>query len=157
MSLGVIIFFILLGILLFIVEFMLIPGITIAGIGGAIFVIGGIIMSFIDHGTATGFGVLIGTAVVLAIVVTMMLRAGTWKKLMLSTSIDGKVDTVHKEEGRVKAGDTGEAITRLNPMGKVKVNGEFYEAKALDILIDQRTKVEVVEVEINKLIVKPIK
>ncbi|MFO7575049.1 MAG: NfeD family protein [Bacteroidales bacterium] len=157
MSLGVIIFFILLGILLFIVEFMLIPGITIAGIGGAIFVIGGIIMSFVDHGTATGFGVLIGTTAVLAVVVTMMLRAGTWKKLMLSTAIDGNVDTVHREEGRVKTGDTGEAITRLNPMGKVKVNGEFYEAKALDILIDQRTKVEVVEVEINKLIVKPIK
>lgn len=157
MSLGVIIFFILLGILLFIVEFMLIPGITVAGIGGAIFVIGGIILSFIDHGTAVGFGVLVGTAVVLALVVTMMLRAGTWKKLMLSTTIDSKVDTVHKEEGKVKAGDTGEAITRLNPMGKVMVNGDFYEAKALDILIDQRTRVEVVEVEINKLIVKPIK
>jgi membrane-bound ClpP family serine protease len=157
MSLGVIIFFILLGILLFVVEFMLIPGITIAGIGGAIFVIGGIILSFVDHGTAAGFGVLIGTTIVLAIVVTMMLRAGTWKKLMLSTAIDSKVDTVHKEEGRVNAGDTGEAITRLNPMGKVMVNGEFYEAKALDILIDQRTRIEVVEVESNKLIVKPIK
>ncbi len=157
MSLGVIIFFILLGILLFIVEFMLIPGITIAGIGGAIFVIGGIILSFMDHGTATGFGVLIGTTVVLAVVVTLMLRAGTWKKLMLSTTIDGTVDTVHKEEGKVRPGDTGEAVTRLNPMGKVMVNGEFYEAKALDILIDQRTGIEVVEVENNKLIVKPIK
>jgi membrane-bound ClpP family serine protease len=157
MSLGVIIFFILLGILLFVVEFMLVPGITIAGIGGAIFVIGGIVMAFIDHGTSAGFGVLIGTAILLIVVVTMMLRAGTWKKLMLSTTIDGKVDTVHKEEGRVKAGDKGESITRLNPMGKVMVNGEFYEAKALDILIDQRTKIEVVEVENNKLIVKPIK
>lgn len=157
MSLGVIVFFILLGILLFIVEFMLIPGITIAGIGGAIFVIGGIILSFVDHGTATGFAVLIGTSVVLAIVVTLMLRAGTWKKLMLSTSIDSTVDMVHKGAGKVSPGDTGEAVTRLNPMGRVSVNGEFYEAKALDILIDQRTKIEVVEVENNKLIVKPIK
>jgi membrane protein implicated in regulation of membrane protease activity len=42
-------------------------------------------------------------------------------------------------------------------MGKVQVNGVFYEAKALDILIDQKTQVEIVEVESNRLIVKPIK
>ncbi len=36
MSLGLIIFLIILGLLLFIVEFMLIPGVTIAGIGGAV-------------------------------------------------------------------------------------------------------------------------
>jgi len=36
------------------------------------------------------------------------------------------------------------------------VHGDFYEARALDILIDQRTPVEVVEVENNRLIVKPI-
>lgn len=157
MSIGVIIFFIALGILLFIVEFMLIPGISVAGIAGAVFVIGGIILSFVEHGTTAGLLVMTGTALALVVVVTLMLRAGTWKKLMLSTSIDSKVDLVNKEEGRVKPGDTGESVTRLNPMGKVRVNGEFYEAKALDILIDQRTPVEVVEVENNKLIVKPIK
>ena len=157
MSIGVIIFFIALGILLFIIEFMLIPGITVAGIGGAIFVIGGIVLTFVQHGTTAGFSVLAGTAIALAIIVTLMLRAGTWKKLMLTTAIDSKVDLVHKEEGRVKAGDTGEAVTRLNPMGKVMVNGDFYEAKALDILIDQKTRVEVIEVESNRLIVKPIK
>ncbi len=41
MSIGLIIFLILLGLLLFIIEFMLIPGITIAGIGGAICMVGG--------------------------------------------------------------------------------------------------------------------
>lgn len=157
MSLGLIIFFIVLGILLFVVEFMLIPGITVAGIAGAVFVIGGVIVTFIEHGATAGFGVLIGTSLTLVVVVTLMLRAGTWKKLMLSTSIDGKVDMIKKDEGRVKAGDTGESVTRLNPMGRVQVNGEFYEAKALDILIDQKTRIEVVEVENNKLIVKPIK
>jgi membrane-bound ClpP family serine protease len=156
MSLGIIIFFIALGILLFVVEFMLIPGITVAGIAGAVFVIGGIIISFIEHGTTIGFFTLAGTSIALVIVVTLMLRAGTWKKLMLTTTINGTVDQVHKSEGRVKPGDTGETITRLNPMGKVKVHEDFYEARALDILIDQRTRIEVVAVENNRLIVKPI-
>jgi membrane-bound ClpP family serine protease len=157
MSLGLIIFFIALGVLLFIIEFMLIPGITVAGIGGAVFVIGGIIITFIEHGTTAGLLVMAGTAVTLVIVVTLMLRAGTWKKLMLTTSIDSKVDLIHKDTGNLKPGDRGESVTRLNPMGKVQVNGVFYEAKALDILIDQKTQVEIVEVESNRLIVKPIK
>jgi membrane-bound ClpP family serine protease len=97
MSLGLIIFFIALGVLLFIIEFMLIPGITVAGIGGAVFVIGGIIITFIEHGTTAGLLVMAGTAVTLVIVVTLMLRAGTWKKLMLTTSIDSKVDLIHKD------------------------------------------------------------
>jgi membrane-bound ClpP family serine protease len=155
--LGLIIFFIVLGILLFVVEFMLIPGITVAGIAGAVFVLGGIVISFIEHGATAGFAVLIGTSLTLVVVVTLMLRAGTWKKLMLSTSSDSTIDLIKKDEGKVKAGDTGESVTRLNPMGRVQVNGEFYEAKSLDILIDQKTKIEVVEVEKNKLIVKPIK
>lgn len=157
MSWGLIIFFIILGILLFVVEFMLIPGISIAGIGGAIFLIGGIVLAFTHKGITAGLVVLAGTALLLVLVVTLMLRAGTWKKLMLTTAIDSKVDMVRKEEGKVKPGDRGETVTRLNPMGRVVVKGEFYEAKALDILIDQRSEIEVVEVETNRLIVKPIK
>jgi len=156
MSLGLIIFFIVLGIFLFIVEFMLIPGISVAGIGGVVFVLGGVIASFIEFGSKTGLIVLAGTALTITIVVTLMLRTGTWKKFMLTTTIDGTVDQVHKAEGKVLAGDHGEAVTRLNPMGKVQVKGEFYEAKALDILIDPRTKIEVIAVENNRLIVKPI-
>ena len=41
-------------------------------------------------------------------------------------------------------------------MGKVQVNGEYYEAKSLDRLLDQGTAIEVIKVEMNKLIVKPI-
>jgi membrane-bound ClpP family serine protease len=156
MSLGLIIFFIAIGIFLFVVEFMLIPGISIAGIGGAVFILGGVIISFVEFGPTTGFLVLSGTSITIAVVVTLMLRSGTWKKFMLTTSIDSKVDLVHKEDGKVKAGDRGESVTRLNPMGKVQVNGEFYEAKAMDILIDPKTAIEVIAVESNRLIVKPI-
>ena len=75
---------------------------------------------------------------------------------MLKTAIDGKVDTVGAEEGRVKAGDRGVTVTRLAPGGKVLVNGEYFEAKAIDILVDPRQEIEVVRIEDNKLIVKPI-
>lgn len=156
MSLGLIIFLILLGLLLFIIEFMLIPGITIAGIGGAICMVAGVILAFTKFNTATGFLVLGGTALLLIVTTVYMLKAGTWKKFMLKTTIDGKVDNIRKEEGNVKPGDRGITVTRLVPGGKVLVNGEYYEAKSIDILIDPRKEIEVVKIDDNKLIVKLI-
>jgi membrane-bound ClpP family serine protease len=156
MSLGLIIFLILLGLLLFIIEFMLIPGITIAGIGGALCMIAGIILSFTNFGTGTGLAVLGGTALLLVVATVLMLRSGTWKKFMLKTTIDGKVDNIGKEEGKVKPGDRGVTVTRLVPGGKVLVNGEYFEAKSIDILIDPRQEIEVIRIEDNKVIVKPI-
>src|SRR5690606_16332532 len=130
MSLGLIIFLIFVGMLLFIIEFMLIPGITIAGVGGAVCLLSGIVFAFISFGTTTGLLVLGSTALVMVVLTVLMLKAGTWNKFMLKTTIDGKVDTVGAEEGKVKAGDKGVTVTRLAPGGKVLVNGEYFEAKS---------------------------
>ncbi|HCM59622.1 MAG TPA: hypothetical protein DIS74_04470 [Bacteroidales bacterium] len=156
MSLGLIIFLIFVGLLLFIIEFMLIPGITIAGVGGAICLVSGIVFAFVSFGTTTGLLVLGATALVMVVLTILMLKSGTWNKFMLKTTIDGKVDTVGAEEGRVKAGDRGVTVTRLAPGGKVLVNGEYFEAKSVDILIDPRQEIEVIRIDDNKLIVKPI-
>ena len=158
MSLGLIIFLILIGLLLFIIEFMLIPGITIAGVGGAICILTGIVFSFISFGTGGGLLVLGITALVMIALTVLMLKAGTWNKMMLKTAIDGKVDTVAAEEGKaqVKAGDRGLTVTRLVPGGRVLVKGSYYEAKSIDILIDPKQEIEVIRIDDNKLIVKPI-
>jgi membrane-bound ClpP family serine protease len=158
MSLGLIIFLILVGLLLFIIEFMLIPGITIAGVGGAICLVSGIVFAFVSFGTTTGLLVLGITALVMVVLTVLMLKADTWNKFMLKTTLDGKVDTVGASEGKVqvKAGDRGVTVTRLVPGGKVLVNGEYYEAKSIDILIDPKQEVEVIRIDDNKLIVKPI-
>jgi membrane-bound ClpP family serine protease len=156
MSLGLIIFLIFVGLLLFIIEFMLIPGITIAGAGGAICLVTGIVFAFVSFGTTTGFLVLGVTAAVMVMLTVLMLKANTWNKFMLKTTIDGKVDTVGAQEGKVKPGDRGTTVTRLAPGGKVLVNGEYFEAKSVDILIDPRQEIEVIRIDDNKLIVKPI-
>lgn len=157
MSIGIIIFLILLGILLFLLEFLVVPGITVAGVGGAISIVTAIVLGFYYHGPKTGLIILISTLFVMVITVVLMLKAGTWKRLMLNKSIDSKIDNIHMSEGLVKVGDRGVSVTRLNPMGKVKVNGEYYEAKSLDKLIDQETEIEIIKVETNKLIVKSLK
>jgi len=149
-----IIFLIILGIILFLIEFLLVPGITVAGIGGAILMIGGVIMAYHFHGTAAGNYTLIGTAVASFITIYFVLKTKTWNRIMLKTSIDGKVNVVERENPNVKVGDIGETVTRLNPMGRVLVNGENFEGKSEDVFIDQQSKVEVTKVLSNKIIVK---
>ena len=156
MSLGLIIFLIILGLLLFVVEFMLIPGVTIAGIGGAVCLVTAMVFSFASFGTQTGLLILGITVMVMIVLTVLMLKAGTWKKFTLKTTLDGKVDTVGADEGRVKVGDRGVTVTRLVPGGKVLVNGEYFEGKSIDILIDPKQEIEVVRIDDNKLIVKLI-
>lgn len=157
MSIGLIVFLILLGILLFLLEFLVVPGITVAGIGGAISIVTAIILGFYYHGPRMGLIILGSTLVIMVITIVFMLKAGTWKKLMLTKSIDSSVSTVYKQDIQVAVGDIGTTITRLNPGGRVFIKGEYYEAKSLDRLIDQETEIVVIKIESNKLIVKPIK
>ena len=116
--------------------------------------IGGVIMAYHFHGSAAGNYTLIGTAVVSFITIYFVLKSKTWNRIMLKTTIDGKVNVVEKEMPNVKMGDIGETVTRLNPMGKVLVNGEYFECKSEDKFIDQHTKIEVTKVLSNKIIVK---
>jgi len=151
-----VIILIVLGILLFVIEFLLVPGVTIAGIGGLVLTVFGVYKAFNDFGTTTGIWVLIGTLMLSVFVIAMSLRARTWNRLMLRTNIDGTVDSNISEE-QIKAGDRGQTLTRLNPMGKVEVNGIVREAKSLEGYINVHSAIEVVEVEGTRISVKPIK
>jgi membrane-bound ClpP family serine protease len=147
---------ILLGIFMFLVEFLLIPGITVAGIGGFILVSAGIYVAFTEHGTDLGLITLGITIVSSVIILAFSLRSRTWKNVMLNTNIDGKVNE-GPEEGLIKAGDKGETLTRLAPVGKVNVNGIVMEAKSISGYVDPHNTIEVIKISGSQLIVKPVK
>jgi membrane-bound ClpP family serine protease len=153
---AIIIILIVLGILLFVIEFLLIPGVTIAGIGGLVLTVFGVYKAFNDFGTTTGVWVLIGTLLLSVFVIAMSLRARTWNRLMLKTEIDGTVDTALTVD-QIKAGDRGKTVTRLAPMGKIVVNDYVREAKSVEGFIDEHSDIEVVAVEGTRISVKPVK
>ncbi len=99
----VVIVLIVLGILLFVIEFLLVPGITIAGIGGLVLTVFGVYKAFNDFGSSIGVWVLIGTLMISVFVIAMSLRARTWNRLMLKTKIKGTVDTALSDE-EIKVG-----------------------------------------------------
>ncbi|WP_291855427.1 NfeD family protein [Marinilabilia sp.] len=150
----IIVLLIITGLLLLILEFFVVPGITIAGIGGLAMIVGGIFMAYgID--TSTGHITLAITIFSTLIILFYALRTKTWQKLMLSSSINSNVDTV--QENSINIGDTGKTITRLNPMGKARINGQDVEARCPGQFLDPKVEVEVTEVFKTYIIVKPVK
>jgi membrane-bound ClpP family serine protease len=156
MSVLGIILLILLGILLFLVEFLVIPGITVAGISGALVLGVAVFMAYRTYGTATGTYTLLTVLVISVITLTMALRSKTWRRFMLKTNIDSRVE-VGLEDHKIQPGDKGETVTRLAPIGMVRVNEITIEGKSIAGFLDPHTKIEVVKVLGTQVIVKPIK
>ncbi len=147
---------ILLGIILFLIEFLVVPGITIAGIGGLILMGSGVYLAFENFNSQVGFIVLIVTLLSSVIILAIALRSRTWKGVMLSDKIDGKVNT-GPGLNMINPGDKGMTLTRLNPIGKIRVNGIIMEGKSIQGYLNQKTEIEVIKITGSQAIVKPLK
>lgn len=140
--------------MLLIVELVLLPGFTVAGIAALGCYCGASYMAYANYG-GTGLLIAIGVIILVSILATWFsLRAKTWKRFALNQNIDSTSQT--SPEYQIKTGERGVAITRLAPMGKVMIGGQTYEAKAIDAFVDQQTEVEVTGFENFNIIVKPI-
>ena len=140
------------GVLLYIVELVLLPGITIAAIGSFCALVGAVSWAYAGYGAVTGTIVLGISLICILIITALFLRPKTWKKVALKTEI---TETIGESiESQVHQGATGTALTRLAPMGKVQIDGKIYEAKSLDSYIDPRSEVTVTGYENSNIIVK---
>ncbi len=149
-----IIVLIIIGLLLILVEFLLIPGITIAGLGGVAFISGGIIWAYVGYGSTVGHIVLASSLFSTVLLIFLALRSNTWKRFMLTTNIDSSVEDSADEEF-IKPHDTGVTISRLAPIGKARINNMVVEAKSTGEYIEEKSEIEVIRIEGSKVIVKP--
>ncbi len=147
-----IIVLIVIGLILLVAEFLIIPGVTVAGVAGFALIIFGIYLGYSQFGATVGHVVLLSTAVASVVTIALSLRAKTWRWAALSTKIDSKANEEYDQI--VKPGDVGVTISRLAPMGKAVINDNIVEVTALGELIDQQSTIEVVKVEGNKITVK---
>jgi membrane-bound ClpP family serine protease len=154
MSILAIIIIILLGIFLLLIEFLIIPGFTVFGIGGFLFIILGIGSSYYFHDIQTGNITLLSTVVVSLATIYFIFKQKTWKKMGLQAEISSRNEPFETE--KIHPGDSGKTITRLAPVGKAQVNDIICEAKSTGGFIDENTEIEVVKVLSTQIIVKPI-
>ncbi len=150
MSIAVIITLIVLGIICLVLELLVIPG-GIVGIIGFLMMIGGVIGAY-THSVMIGNITAVGTVVVTVLAVVLMLRSKTWRKLVLKTNIDGKMNEIN--EDKVKVGMSGIAISRLAPMGKGKFGNEAVEVTSNHGFIDVQSEIVITKIEGNKIYVK---
>jgi membrane-bound ClpP family serine protease len=153
MSLFAIVVIIFLGIFLLLVEFLIIPGFTVFGIGGFVFVILGIGSSYYFHGIQAGNYSLLGTVIVSLSTIYFVFKQKTWKNLGLKTNINSKNEPFNTE--KIHPGDFGKTITRLAPIGKAIVNDTVCEAKSVAGFLNENTEIEVIKVLNTQIIVKP--
>jgi membrane-bound ClpP family serine protease len=149
----IIVSLIVVGIIFLLLEILVVPGTAVAGLFGLGLVVAGVVVAFNNYGTNVGALTLVGSLVFSVISIALALKSNTWKKAMLGSEIDSRVNVI--EVGRVVAGDEGLSITRLNPMGKAQIGDDYFEVSSKDNLIAENTPIVVVKVDGNKIIVKP--
>jgi membrane-bound ClpP family serine protease len=142
------------GILLVIVEIIFIPGTTIVGIIGAIFMIAGVTASFSYFGQRGGWITLGGTALSSAFIAYYAFKTNVWGKFSLKTTSLGKVN--EGELASLEVGQEGIAISSLRPSGKAEIKEKTYEVKTLGAYVDFGSKIRIIKINTNQIIVEPI-
>lgn len=153
MSLFVILLILLGGLALVVLEFLAVPGTTIVGLSGLGLLIYGNYEVFQEFGEVWGYTSILICSVICICLLIYSLRAKTWKRFSLNTSIDSKVNVVDE---KIKIGDKGIAITRLAPVGMAEFNGERIEVYSSTTFIDANTSLEIEAIEGNRVRVKVI-
>ena len=143
----IIAFLMIVAIVLILLEIFMLPGITVAGVGGFLFAAGGL---FYAYSVSTPVGNV--TLAISLLVFVWLLRSKSFNRVALKTDIDSKL--VSSRDLGIVPGDEGLTLSRLAPIGKARINGITVEAKSMDELIDENTPVEVIRVDGYNVIVK---
>lgn len=150
MTLTGIILIIALGLIFMLVEVLVIPGIGVIGVLGGILMCIGVYFAYKINAT-TGHITLACTAVLSVGLLVISLRSKTWNRMMLKAEIKSKAEN---EKTSIRKGDAGISVTRLNPMGKARINGKLVEVKSFNKFINENTPLIVIQANSNQIIVK---
>jgi len=152
MEIAIVVVLCLIGIALILLEIFLIPGITVAGIAGGIFSVIAIYYAYTHLGVLGGTIALLSSLIVFGAAFMVLVKSKALDTIALKTDIQSTVAS--GDFLKVSEGDTGISVSRLNPIGKVKIDNVTMEAKSLGEFIDEETEVVVVKVSSSQLIVK---
>lgn len=159
------------GIVLLAVEIFVIPGFGVAGVGGIIFIVGGLALSLVGNigfdfsDVPTSDMIQSFSTVIIAISVSFPLAIWLGKRLFVNTTIGDKLAlvaeqkssegyTVSQPEFNSLVGSQGVAETILRPSGKVRIGTEVYDAVAQVSYIEKGEKIRVVMHENSNLVVE---
>ena len=134
---------------------VLLPG-GILGLLAAACLIGATVQTGLVYDWTTASLVFMGSILValLLVVVEFKIFAKTrfGKHFFLSRSVEGRTARAFTAEDM--RGKEGRALTRLNPSGRVEIEGHTYEAQTRDGYLEAGTAITVISQDNFKLIIK---
>ena len=154
MNFLIIIFLIILGIVLLLIEVTILPGITVAGVGSFLVLVYSVYLAFTTYGSLVGFLTLAFVLIVSPLLVYYFFKGKAGKSMVLNTVLTGVANEINPE--KVKVGDIGVTIGRLAPMGKIKVNDEVVEVRSTGTFVNPGEKVRIIHIEKSMVTVEPL-
>ena len=171
------------GLTLLVVEIFLIPGFGVAGTGGIILMVGSLILSRQDFvvpqfewewvilraNILSTMGSFLAALGIVVLLIIFFPRIRPFRRLMLETTLGGGspegsfgaistssgVDDGAGGSGSVlRPGVSGETVTALRPVGKVRVEGELHVAQTRGEFIEAARPVRILDVQGNRITVR---
>lgn len=143
---------ILIGLGLIVVEIIFVPGTTLVGVVGFVFMLLGIGLSFRYFGGSVGWITTASTVAVTSVTLFFSFKSGVWERFSLKTTSDGKVNDGMVEQ--VKTGTEGITLSALRPSGKAELKEKTYEVRTMGNYLEAGTKIRVMQILSNQIIVE---
>lgn len=147
------------GLLLLLAEIFFIPGFGLAGIGGIAAILTSIFLTFGNITQAT-YSILIALGISVIgffLLIKYIPSTRTWRKFVLSTEQKKELGyTVGTKDLKLLTGKEGRALTPLRPSGIVEVNGKKLNALTQGEYVDSNSKIKIISVEGNKIVVEAV-
>lgn len=151
----IVVILVLIGLFLINIEVIFIPGTTFVGLLGIIIAGAGVAYSFIKFDNTTGFYVLGITLALSLFTLIYFFKNQTWKQFSLEDISESRVN--EGMTGALLVGQEGVAVSSLRPVGKAEFFGKEYEVTTLGDYVDTGTKLTIIKIDSNKILVEPIK
>ena len=129
------------GVLLFLVELFVIPGISLAGLSAGACILYANYYAF-THLGESGSLITLGISVLACVgSLILFMRSKVLDKLALKKEINSKID--NSASLKIQVGDKGISTTRLAQIGYAEINGHIIEVKSKTGFIDEKTSIVV--------------
>jgi membrane-bound serine protease (ClpP class) len=116
-----------------------------------------VVTAFLTVSTQSGLVFLIFDLIMIPIIIYISIRILASSKATLKTTLSSKDGSVSQpEDWSHVLGSNGEAITNLRPAGTAWINGKRYDVVSRGEFIDKGSKIEVVLVDGNRVVVKQL-
>lgn len=145
---------VLMGLALIIAEIIFVPGTTLVGVAGFVLMAIGVGLGFRYFGSSAGWTITGITAVVSGVLLVYAFKANVWGRFSLKSSIDSKVN--EGELNGVEAGTEGIALSALRPSGKAELGSRTFEVRTMGAYVESGTKIRIIQIASNQIIVEPI-